>query len=151
MDIILDRVPQCKRGVLFRLLQYSLFEESLTDGNEMHEDALFDYPWFDAYFIEAHREAYFIRDAEQKRLLGFAMLREEGGVHSVAEFMVIPEYRRRGVGLRAAHLCFGMHGGRWTVSPSLGSEPAEHFWRRAIDAYTGGRFDWTDAQFEFET
>ena len=61
--------------MLFRLLQYSLFEESLTDFNEMNDDALFDYPWFDAYFIEPQREAYFIRGMDTQKLLGFVMVR----------------------------------------------------------------------------
>ena len=43
MNICLDRVDGTKRDVLFRLLQYSLYEESLTDGNEIDEDGLFAY------------------------------------------------------------------------------------------------------------
>lgn len=46
MDIILEKVEECKRDVLYRLLQYSLFEESLSDQNDMNEEALFEYPWF---------------------------------------------------------------------------------------------------------
>lgn len=61
MEIRLERVQREKEDTLFRLLQYSLFEESLTDLNDMNEDALFDYPWFQAYFTEDEREAYFIR------------------------------------------------------------------------------------------
>ena len=83
MNIVLERVKSERRDTLFRLLQYSLFEESLTDLNEMNEDALFDYPWFDAYFTEPQREAYFIRSQDSKKLLGFAMVREhEDGRHS---------------------------------------------------------------------
>ena len=42
MNIVLELVKSERRDTLFRLLQYSLFEESLTDLNEMNEDALFD-------------------------------------------------------------------------------------------------------------
>ena len=75
MQIMLDRVEPEKKEALFHLLQYSLYEESMSDLNDMNDDALFDYPWFDAYFVESQREAYFIRAQETKTLLGFAMVR----------------------------------------------------------------------------
>ena len=112
MQIMLDRVQPDKKEALFRLLQYSLFEESLSDFNDMNDDALFDYPWFDAYFVEPQREAYFIREQESRKLLGFAMVRlHEDGRHSIAEFLVIPKYRRRGIGTQAAKACFALHSG----------------------------------------
>ena len=60
MDVKLEAVEECKKDVLYRLLQYSLFEESLNDQNDMNEDALFEYPWFENYFTEKGREACFI-------------------------------------------------------------------------------------------
>ncbi|MBQ8617696.1 MAG: GNAT family N-acetyltransferase [Clostridia bacterium] len=149
MQIKLQRVPVEKRDALFRLLQYSLFEESLTDLNEMNDDALFDYPWFDTYFIEPRREAYFIREQDKQKLLGFAMVREhEDGRHSIAEFLVIPKYRRQGVGSQAAKACFALHEGLWEVKPAYGSECARLFWRRAIAQVTDSA-DWMDDRFEF--
>ena len=52
MNIILKRVEETQREILYRLLQYSLFEESLNDQNDMNEDALFEYPWFENYFTD---------------------------------------------------------------------------------------------------
>lgn len=37
MNIYLDKVDKDKKDTLYRLLQYSLYEESLNDGNEMNE------------------------------------------------------------------------------------------------------------------
>ena len=149
MNIMLERVNPERRDTLFRLLQYSLFEESLTDLNEMNDDALFDYPWFDAYFIEPQREAYFIRAQDSKKLLGFAMVREhEDGRHSIAEFMVIPKYRRSGIGMQAAKACFARHAGLWEVKPAYGSESAKLFWQKTIAQVTD-QVDWIDDRFEF--
>lgn len=149
MDIELERVPFEKRDALFRLLQYSLFEESLTDLNEMNDEALFDYPWFDAYFTEPQREAYFIREQSTQKLLGFAMVREhEDGRHSMAEFLVIPKYRRQGIGMQAARACFTLHIGLWEVKPAYGSERAKVFWQSAI-AQMQCRTAWIDDRFEF--
>ena len=147
MEIVLCRAMPEKRDVLFRLLQYSLFEESLTDFNEMNDDALFDYPWFDAYFTEAEREAYFIRENGSDRLLGFAMVRShEDGRHSIVEFMVIPKYRRRGVGSQAAKACFALHDGLWEVKPAYGSEQAKRFWQKVI-SQTAEPVQWKDGMF----
>ena len=38
-----------KKEILYRLLEYSLFEESLNDGNEMNDEAIFEYKYFDNY------------------------------------------------------------------------------------------------------
>lgn len=34
------------KDVLYRLLEYSLYEESANDLNEMNEDAIFEYKYF---------------------------------------------------------------------------------------------------------
>ena len=149
MEITLERVKPEKKETLFRLLQYSLFEESLTDFNEMNEDALFDYPWFDAYFSEPQREAYFIRESGTQKLMGFAMVREhEDGRHSIAEFLVIPKYRRQGVGMQAAKYCFALHHGLWEVKPAYGSESARLFWQKAIEQMTK-ETNWKNGMFTF--
>ena len=150
MEIMLERVRREKKDALFRLLQYSLFEESLTDLNEMNDEALFDYPWFDAYFVEEEREAYFIRECGTNLLLGFSMVRRhEDGRHSIAEFLVIPKHRRQGIGTRAAKACFALHEGPWEVKPAYGSESARLFWKKVIAQMTE-HVNWQNGMFTFE-
>ena len=74
MDIVLETVSMYKKDTLFRLLQYSLFEESISDGNDMNDEALFEYPWFENYFTQEGRDACFIKERETGRLLGFVMI-----------------------------------------------------------------------------
>ena len=50
MEYYLDKVNIKDKDILYRLLQYSLFEESLNDGNEMNKNAIFEYKYFDLYF-----------------------------------------------------------------------------------------------------
>lgn len=155
MDVRLDRAVLPDRDVLFRLLQYSLYEESAHDGNEIGEDGLFDYPWFDAYFTDPDREAYLIRCRDSGKLVGFAMvntcLKRAPSGHSIAEFMVLPQYRRRGAGRAAALACFQTHPGTWEVSPSYGSESALRFWERTIGAYIGQSPRWEEDVFIFSS
>ena len=72
MEIQLERVPAAKKEALFRLLQYSLFEESSTDQNEIGDDALFDYPWL--IFILQNRNGKLILFGKKKMESYWALL-----------------------------------------------------------------------------
>ncbi|MBS6196572.1 MAG: GNAT family N-acetyltransferase [Clostridiales bacterium] len=153
MEIILEKVEKNKKDVLYRLLQFSLFDLSRTDGSEMNEQAVFEYRWFENYFTDSDREAYFIKEKSTGKLLGFVMLntfvQKVAAGHSIAEFMVIPKYRRNGVGKSAAIQCFEKHQGNWEVSPAEGSEKAYLFWKHTIDEHTGGKNRFEDGIFLF--
>ncbi len=153
MAIILEKVEESKRAVLYRLLQYSLFEESLSDQNDMDEDGLFEYPWFENYFTEKGRDAFFIKEQGTSKLLGFVMINTHvqkcDSGHSIAEFMVLPKFRRNKIGKKAAFTCFDIYTGNWEVSPSYGSEQAYLFWKNVIDEYTEKSNQYEDGIFLF--
>lgn len=154
MKIYLDRVLEDKKDILYRLLEYSLYEESLNDGNEMNDEAIFEYKYFDRYFTDNDRDAFFIREQNTNKLLGFVMINTymqkcDSG-HSIAEFLVIPKYRRCKIGKKVAFKCFDMYKGIWEVSPSYNSESAYSFWKKVIDEYTNGKNEFVDGLFIFE-
>ena len=64
MEVYLSNVKNEEREILYRLLQYSLFEESENDLNEMNSEAVFEYKYFDSYFTDNNRYAYFIKKRE---------------------------------------------------------------------------------------
>ncbi len=70
--------------------------------------------------------------------------------HSIAEFMIIPKYRRNKIGKKVAFNCFDMYKGYWEVSPSRGSEAAYAFWKKVIDEYTDEKNEYIDGIFIFE-
>ena len=65
-------------------------------------------------------------------LAGLALARRVDRTMSVAEFLVLPKFRRCGVGRRAAHQLFAEHPGRWHVGKIAGHDAASAFWRRVI-------------------
>lgn len=150
----LERVKIEDKNILYRLLQYSLFEESLTDLNEMNEEAIFEYKWFDSYFQDNNREAYIIKEQETNKILGFAMINQfmqkSKDGYSIAEFMIVPKYRRLKIGKRVAIELFDMHKGNWEVKPSYGSESAFSFWKSVIDEYTEKNNIFEDGIFVFQ-
>ncbi|MEG2348851.1 MAG: GNAT family N-acetyltransferase [Clostridia bacterium] len=153
MKIVLTRVNIEEKNILYRLLEYSLFEESLYDGNEMNNEGIFEYRYFDSYFTDKTRAAFFIKDESTDKLLGFVMIntyvqkKSEG--HSIAEFMIIPKYRRKNIGKSVAIQCFNMYKGNWEVSPSLNSDSAYKFWKKVISEYTNNKYEFEDRIFFF--
>lgn len=151
----LERVKIEDKDILYRLLQYSLFEESSTDLNEMNDEAIFEYKWFDNYFQDDNREAYFIKEENSNKIIGFAMINQymqkNKDGHSIAEFMIIPKYRRLKIGKRVAVELFDMHKGIWEVEPSYGSKSAFLFWKSVIDEYTKNDNTFEDGIFVFQS
>ena len=70
--------------------------------------------------------------------------------YNIAEFMVIPKYRRKNIGKETAFKCFDMFKGYWQVTPSLGSKQAYVFWKHVIDLYTNNNNEFRDGTFLFK-
>jgi predicted acetyltransferase len=66
-----------------------------------------------------------------RRLAGFALVRL-GKPHRVAEFLVLPKYRRHGLGTEAARQVLSRFHGEWITHEAPGNDAAVAFWRRAI-------------------
>ena len=153
MEIYLSEVKKEEKEILYRLLQYSLFEESEYDSNEMTKEAIFEYKYFDLYFTEDNRYAFFIKEQETDKLLGFVMINKymqkfEDG-HSIAEYLVIPKYRRNKIGKKIAFEIFDKYPGNWEVKTSYNSEKAYLFWKNTIEEYTNNNCKFEDGIFLF--
>lgn len=60
--------------------------------------------------------------------------------YRMAEFFVVDEARRRGVGAGAAALLFTRFAGEWEVVEDEYNRPALAFWRRVIGRHCDGRY-----------
>jgi len=58
----------------------------------------------------------------------------------MAEFFVVEEARRRGVGAAAVELLFARFAGDWEVLEDEYNRAALEFWRRVISRHTAGRY-----------
>ena len=63
----------------------------------------------------------------------------------MAEFFIVNEARRKGVGAIAAMLLFNRFAGNWEVLEDEHNQAALQFWRSIIARQTGGRFSETRA------
>jgi len=104
---------------------------------ELGVDGRFGYPQLPLYWSEHDRRFAFLIKCNA-RVAGFVFatrgspVTEAPDIFDVAEFFVIRQYRRCGVGRQAAHLLWDRLPGKWTVRVSKGNPNALDFWRRTI-------------------
>lgn len=119
----------------------------------MNAEAIFEYKYFDRYFTDDDRDAYFIRETASNKLLDFAMVNTYMQIydngHSIAEYMVIPKYRRNRIGKTVAMELFNRYRGNWEVKPSFNSKKAYLFWEDVVQEYTDNNYDFKNGIFIF--
>ena len=149
-DVSLAPATATDAGLLSNLLELYIHDLSAAfPGVELGADGRFGYPPLSLYWSEPERRFAFLIKCNT-RVVGFALatrgspVTEDPDTFDVAEFFVIRQYRRCGVGRRAAHLLWARLPGRWTVRVSQGNCSALDFWGQTIDGATNG----TASRFE---
>jgi predicted acetyltransferase len=154
MNICLDPARAEERDAIESLLQLYAYDWSELRPLEVGANGRFaPYP-LDAYWSEEGHHPFLLRVDDN--LAGFALVTARSrltgtrGVFDMAEFFVVRRHRRRGVGMAAAAAAFTALRGPWEVRQRDENPAATAFWRRAIAAYTGGRYQevhWNDARW----
>jgi predicted acetyltransferase len=131
MDLVVrvDDVDLEQKAVVGRLLEFNAYEFSRFDGADVESDGTFGCRYLDDYWADAERHALLMRADDA--IAGVALVRV-AEIRTIAEFLVLPKYRRRHVGIAAARIIFRMFPGAWEVHEVSGNEEAVTFWRRAI-------------------
>lgn len=142
MDYEIIKVEKKDKDKLYRLLQYALYDGSQYIDNEIDEDCLFEYGWFDNYFTDDDRDAYFIKNGD--KYLGMVMVNENLKFNEegkcIAEFLIMPRFRRHHLGKKVAYDVFEMFKGDWEVQPMENNPTAYSFWKNIINEYTNGNY-----------
>jgi predicted acetyltransferase len=129
--------------VLARLLE--LYAQDFREFYEvpLNADGRFVYEDLPLYWTETGRHPFLIRvDGE---LAGFVLVKRgsevsgDPDVWDVAEFFVMREARRRGVGKKIAWEVWRRFPGRWEVRVREANRAAMAFWEKAIGEFAGDR------------
>ena len=145
MDIQIKRAGIENKKIIYNLLQFVLYDSTFYMDNDINKEAVFEYKWLDNYFTDDDRDAYIIYDGEDN-ILGMAMVNSYLKVphkckaQCIAEFLVLPKYRRCNIGKRVAHLIFNMYDGEWEVQPMENNEGAYMFWEKTIAEYSNNNY-----------
>jgi len=118
-------------------------------------DGRFGYPSLPLYWAEPGRRfAFLIREGEQTA--GFALVTRglvqsaHADVYDVAEFFILRQHRRSGVGRRAALSLWGRLPGRWMLRVSEANRGALAFWSRIVAELDDGNIE-RSTRFERST
>ena len=106
MEVKLKKVPEEDKPVLARLLELYRYDLSRFDGSRLNRHGLFGYRYLDSYWTEKNRHPLLIiADGEVAGFVlvnDFCRLCEPGEANSIAEFFVLRNFRRKGIGKEAA-------------------------------------------------
>lgn len=130
------------KPLIQRMLQFYLYDFSEFGKSDLDSHGCFDYRYLDHYWNEKERHPFIV--CVDGKLAGFVLVNRHsylpGNEWSVAEFFIMRKYRRQGVGKAAAFCIFDQFRGKWEVQEMEANLPAQHFWRKVIAEYTGGRY-----------
>ena len=142
MNFELVNVDKQDKEKLYRLLQYAMYDGSQYIDNDINMDCIFEYKWFDNYFTDSDRNAYFIK--KDNSYLGMVMVNEnlkfQQNGKSIAEFLIMQKYRRHHIGKKVAYEIFDKFKGNWEVQPMENNPIAYSFWKNVINEYTNGNY-----------
>ena len=131
-------VTEGERTLLYHLLQKYLYEMTRFYADDVDGEGNYPYPYFGDYFSDPDRRAYLLR--VEGKAAGFALLNRHSALGrevdwAMAEFCVLPRYRREGLGLEAARWLFDLHPGRWEVKYTTANLAAQRLWDLAASGY----------------
>ncbi len=103
---------------------------------KVSEDLLENYPFFDSYWNDADKYPYLI-DTGGEQPVGFAFIERKSYLgmavdFSIAEFYILPVYRRHGFASKALQEIFKLHPGQWELSVLNHNTSALSFWPGAL-------------------
>lgn len=90
-----------------------------------------NYGYFDDYFTDPKRTAYFI--CNENILIGFAFLCPYSNIeqepdYTMAEFTIFPAYRRKHYALEAAETILAKHPGKWEIKYNKKNPGGKKLW-----------------------
>jgi len=139
MEYTIEPAKINEKEIFRKLLQPYLTELSQFDDispDPKNEKGEYVYPYLDSYWVEDNRYPYiFYCDG---KLAGFALIRIEGDYYEMAEFYVLPEFRRLGLGMACATEILEKHTGNWRIGFNKQNQASRQLWKKLVRKLTIG-------------
>ena len=137
--IRLQEVKAENRKLLWNINQKYLYEMTKYYPDNMDEQGNYHYGYFDAYFTDAERKAFFIYDDEI--MVGFVMLNPYSAIghhpdYTIAEFTIFPSYRRNHYAINAVNLILSSYHGKWEIKYNEKNVGAKKLWTMVTEQYS---------------
>lgn len=143
MNIQIEEVLIEKKPVLRNLLELYKYDFSEFDGEDINDSGLYGCKYLDYYWTENGRYTFIIRI--DNKIAEFILIRSkikaEETIYFMSEFFILKKYRGNGIGRKAEFIVFDRFPGIWVVGQIPNNIPAQKFWTKVINEYTGGNFE----------
>ena len=118
--------------------QKYLYEMTAFYPDEMDENGDLHYGYFDEYFVDPKRQAFFLYHGDT--MVGFAMLHPYSVIgrtpdYTMAEFTIFPSYRRRHFAAEAARLILRTYRGKWEIKFNEKNVAGKRLWTTVTAPY----------------
>lgn len=135
----LQHVEREDRELLWNINQKYMYEMTQYYPEAMDERGNYSYEYFDMYFTDPARGAYFIFDDET--MVGFVMLHPYSCLdhcpdHTIAEFTIFPAYRRNHYALDSAKRILSEYPGKWEIKYNERNLGAKQLWTAVAAPYS---------------
>ena len=147
--IRLIAVQQKDKELLWNINQKYIYEMTHYYDDPMDANGNCHYGYFDEYFSDPKRTAYFLFDDDA--LVGFAMLNPYSCIaktpdHTMAEFTIFPAYRRRHLAVDAVNAIMEKHPGQWEIKYNEKNTAAKRLWNKVAAPYSPEVFHLNDEE-----
>ena len=136
--ITLVPVQPQQQEQLWNINQKYLYEMTAFYPDEMDENGVLHYGYFEEYFVDPARHAFFIYNDDT--MVGFVMIHPYSVLghdpdYTMAEFTIFPSYRRRHFAIEAARLVLSTYRGKWEIKYNEKNIPAKTLWATVTAPY----------------
>ena len=131
--IELAPVKEADRELFWNINQKYLYEMTMYYPDKMDEIGNLHYGFFDKYFTDPKRKAFFIYNDSE--MVGFVMINPYSVInhtpdYTMAEFTIFPSYRRNRLATEAVRLIFSRYQGKWEIKFNEKNTAAKSFWTK---------------------
>jgi predicted acetyltransferase len=142
LNVSIVPIKITEKNILADLLPVYFAELSAVMDLPKDAQGKFKYKYLDLYWQEPERHPFFIKMGG--KICGFVLVNDYSRLaakaKTIAEFFILREYRRRGIGKAAAFMVFDSFPGAWEVAEHENNFTAQAFWRNIIRDYSRGDF-----------
>ena len=126
------------KPVIHAMLQNYLRDLTEFETISQNESGEYKYPYLKYYRTENTRYPYLLYCNAD--ISGFALVRKEEIFFSMAEFSVLPAFRRKGLGTLFALDIIQKHSGKWHIEYNVKNTAGMQFWNTLILNLVGAHY-----------
>ena len=146
-------VEKKDRELFWNINQKYLYEMTMYYPDAMDSNGNLHYGYFDEYFTDTQRKAFFIFNNEI--MVGFVMINPYSVInhnpdYTMAEFTIFPTYRRNRLAMEAVELIFSMYHGKWEIKYNEKNKAARELWTKVTAVYKPSVFHLNEVETVLE-